>query len=75
MNNGFFNKTPMNQNPNDIGAAFENFMNQFRGQSPRDIINQFVSSGQITQYQLNVAQQQAQQMSGMLEKFKKMFGF
>ena len=37
---------PMEQN-------FMNFMNQFRGQNPRQIIDNLVSSGKLTQQQLN----------------------
>ena len=55
--------------------SFLNFMNQFRGQNPRAIINQMVQSGQISQQQLNMAQQKAQQMSGIFGQFKSRFGF
>ena len=55
--------------------SFLNFMNQYRGQNPRAIINQMVQSGQISQQQLNAVQQRAQQMSGVLGQFKSRFGF
>ena len=54
---------------------FTHFMNQFRGQNPRSIINQMVQSGQISQQQLNMVQQKAQQMSGIFGQFKSRFGF
>ena len=54
---------------------FTNFMNQYRGQNPRAIINQMVQSGQISQHQLNAVQQRAQQMSGIFGQFKNRFGF
>lgn len=54
---------------------FANFMNQYRGQNPRDIINQLVQSGKVSQQQLNAVQQRAQQMSGIFGQFKSRFGF
>ncbi len=55
--------------------SFLNFMNQMRGQNPRDIINQLVHSGKVSQQQLNAVQQRAQQMSGIFGQFKSRFGF
>lgn len=52
---------------------FPKFMQQMRGQNPQQILNEMVSSGKINQDQLNRAQQQAQQMSGMFEQFRGMF--
>lgn len=54
---------------------FLGFMQQFRGQNPRDIINQMVQSGQLSQQQLNAAQQRAQQIGGMFDPMKSRFGF
>lgn len=54
---------------------FTNFMNQMKGQNPRSIINQMVQSGQISQQQLNMVQQKAQQMSSIFGQFKSRFGF
>lgn len=59
----------------DMGQSFMQFMAQSRGKDPRQIINQMVQSGQLTQQQLNVAQQRAQQMSGLFSQFKNRFGF
>lgn len=59
---------PMEQN-------FMNFMNQFRGQNPRQIIDNLVSSGKLTQQQLNAAQQRAGQMGDMFGQLKPRFGF
>lgn len=58
-----------------VGDTFLGFMAQMRGQNPRQIINQMVQSGQITQQQLNAAQQKAQEMSSVFGKFKSRFGF
>lgn len=53
---------------------FQQFMQQMRGQDPQKILNDMVSSGKITQNQLNQAQQQAQRMQGVLEPLRNMFG-
>lgn len=53
---------------------FQQFMNQMRGKDPNQIINEMVSSGKISQQQLDAAQKQAQQMQGMFEGMRSMFG-
>lgn len=63
------------QRGNPLEQNFMNFMNQFRGQNPRQIIDSLVSSGKLTQQQLNAAQQRAGQMSDMFGGFKTRFGF
>ena len=60
-----------NQNP--IIQQFTQFMNQMKGKHPNAIINEMVSSGKLTQEQLNQAQQQAQQMQGMFNSVRGMF--
>lgn len=55
--------------------AFQQFMNQMKGQNPNQIINNLVQSGKVSQQQLNQAQQQAQQMEKQLADMRKMFGF
>ena len=60
---------------NPLEQNFMNFMNQFRGQNPRQIIDSLVSSGKLTQQQLNAAQQRAGQVSDMFGGFKPRFGF
>lgn len=62
----------MNQ-PNMM-RQFQQFMNQMRGKDPNQIINEMVSSGKISQQQLDAAQKQAQQMQGMFEGMRSMFG-
>lgn len=54
---------------NFIGQ-FPKFMQQMRGQNPNQIINSLLSSGKISQQQLNAVQQQAGQIMGMFEQFK-----
>lgn len=54
---------------------FQQFMQSMRGKDPNQILNQMISSGQISQQQLNQVQMQAKQMENQFEGFKKMFGF
>jgi len=54
---------------------FQQFMQSMRGQDPNQILNQMISSGRITQQQLNQVQMQAKQMESQFDGFKKMFGF
>lgn len=60
---------------NNIGSAFDRFMNQYKGQQPNVIINQLVQSGKISQSQLNMVQDKARQMSSMFEGFKRKYQF
>lgn len=67
------------QTQNPIGGQFQQFMGQIKGQmqgrNPQEVINQMVSSGQLSQQQLNAIQQRAQQIAPMLNGMKNMFGF
>ena len=54
----------------NIIGQFPKFMQQMRGQNPNQIINSLLSSGKISQQQLNAIQQQAGQIMGMFEQFK-----
>lgn len=63
-----------NVQPN-MAQQFQRFMNQMRGQDPKKILNNLVSSGKISQNQLDIAQKQAQQMQGMFNGMRNMFGF
>lgn len=58
-----------------MGDTFIGFMNQMRGQNPRQIIDRMVQSGRITQQQLNAVQQKAQEMGDVFGQFKARFGF
>lgn len=53
---------------------FRQFMQQMRGKDPDAMIREMVSSGRITQEQLNQAQQQAKSMQGMFDGLRGMFG-
>ena len=75
MPNDLFNQMKGQNGGDPLMQNFSNFMNQYRGQNPRSIINQMVQSGQISQQQLNMVQQKAQQMSGIFGQFKSRFGF
>lgn len=58
------------QQPNMMGD-FQRFMQQMQGINPWQEINRLLQSGQISQQQLNQAQQMAQQMQGMMGMFKR----
>ena len=73
MSNPLFQALGGNPQANTF-HQFQQFMQQMKGQDPQKILNDMVSSGKITQNQLNQAQQQAQRMQGMLEPLRNMFG-
>ena len=66
--------------PNSIFQALggrssqPNFMQQMKGKDPNAMIQELVSSGRVSQQQLDAAQKQAQQMQGMFEGMRGMFG-
>ena len=62
-----------NVQPN-MAQQFQQFMNQMRGQDPKKILDGLVSSGKISQHQLDIAQKQAQQLRGMFDRMRGMFG-
>ena len=53
---------------------FQAFMNQMKGKDPNSMIQELVSSGQVSQQQLDQAQRQAQQVAAMFEPLRGMFG-
>ena len=71
--NPFFQAMGGNRQPNMI-QQFQQFMNQMRGKDPNAMIQELVSSGRVSQQQLDAAQKQAQQMQGMFEGMGGMFG-
>ena len=73
MANPLFNALAGNNKSNMI-QQFQQFMNQMKGKNPNQIINELVSSGKVSQAQLDQAQKQAMQMQSMFEPFKAMFG-
>lgn len=62
-------------NPMQMMQMFPQFMAQYRGQDPNQLVQQILSSGQLNQDQINQAQQMRQQMAGQFDGFKSMFGF
>lgn len=71
--NPFFGVMGGGGRPNMM-QQFQQFMQQMKGKDPNAIINEMVSSGKISQEQLNHVQQQAQQMQGMFDGMRGMFG-
>lgn len=45
------------QTQNPIGGQFQQFMGQMQGKNPQEMINQMLTSGQLSQQQLNAMQQ------------------
>lgn len=73
MPNPVFNALGGNQQPNMM-QQFQQFMQQMRGKDPNAMIQELVSSGRVSQHQLDQAQKQARQMQGMFEGMRGMFG-
>lgn len=71
--NPFFQAMGGNEKPNMM-QQFQKFMDQMRGKDPNTMIQELVSSGRVSQQQLDQAQKQAQQMQGMFEGMRGMFG-
>ena len=71
--NPFFNAMGGNKQPNMM-QQFQQFMNQMKGKDPNAVSQDMMQSGKITQDQYNQARQQAQQMQGMFEGMRGMFG-
>lgn len=71
--NPFFSAMGGNRQPNMM-QQFQSFMQQMKGKDPNAMIQELVSSGKLSQAQLDQAQKQAQQMSGMFEGMRGMFG-
>lgn len=69
--NPFFQAMGGNRQPNMI-QQFQSFMQQMQGKDPKAMLNDLVSSGRVSQEQLNAAQQQAQQLANV---FQSMPGF
>ena len=71
--NPFFQAMGGNRQPNMM-QQFQSFMQQMRGKDPNAMIQELVSSGRVSQQQLDQAQKQAQQMQQMFEPLRAMFG-
>lgn len=75
MPNPIFNALHSGSQQPNMMQQFQAFMQQMQGQDPNALLNQLVSSGQVSQAQLNQAQQMAQQMRGAFDGMRGMFGF
>lgn len=64
MSNPLYQLLGGNQQNNMLGQ-FQKFINDMKGKDPNVEINRLLQSGQISQEQLNQAQQMAHQMMGM----------
>lgn len=53
---------------------FQQFMNSMHGRDSNQILNELISSGKVSQAQLDQAQQRAQQMQKIFEPLRGMFG-
>lgn len=69
--NPFFQAMGGNRQPNMM-QQFQQFMSQMRGKDPDAMIQDLVSSGRVSQQQLDQAQKQAQQIANT---FQSMPGF
>ena len=62
----------MGPRPNMM-QQFQQFMSQMQGRDPKAMLDELVSSGRVSQEQLNAAQQRAQQMASLFEPMRGMF--
>ncbi len=67
------NQTP--NGSNNMFAQFKNFMGQMQGKNPQEVLNQLIQNNHLSQEQLNMFQQKANEISSQLDGFKSMFGF
>jgi len=74
MTNPIFNALGGGAPQNPMMQQFPKFMQMMRGRDPQKMLNELVASGKVDQAQLDAAQKQAQQLGGMFEQFKGMFG-
>lgn len=73
MSNPIYQAMNGNRQPNMM-QQFQSFMQQMQGKDPNAMIQELVSSGRVSQQQLDQAQKQAQQMQGMFDSMRGMFG-
>ncbi len=74
MPNPIFNALGGGMPQNPMVQQFPKFMQMMRGRDPQQMLNELVSSGRVNQAQLDAAQKQYQQVGGMFDQFKAMFG-
>ena len=59
---------------NPLQNQFNAFMQQMKGQDPNQLLNQLVSSGKISQNQINQAHKQVENLKSQLDGLRKTFG-
>ena len=74
MPNSIFQALGGRSSQPNMMQQFQSFMQQMKGKDPNAMIQELVSSGRVSQQQLDAAQKQAQQMQGMFEGMRGMFG-
>lgn len=56
-------------------SQFPAFMQQMKGRNPREILNEKLRNGEITEQQIEQVRQQAEQYNEAFNQFRGMFGF
>lgn len=65
MGNPLFNSIMNNQmRNNDLISQFQNFKKNFSG-NPKDVVQNLLNSGKMSQEQFNILRQQAEQLKNM----------
>lgn len=59
---------------NPLQMQFNQFMQQMKGQDPNALLQKLVSSGRVSQQQLDAAQKQADLYKSQFESMRKTFG-
>ena len=59
---------------NPLQMQFNQFMQQVKGQDPNTLIQKLVSSGRVSQQQLDMAQKQAEMYKSQFDGMRKNFG-
>ena len=59
---------------NHLQMQFNQFMQQVKGQDPNTLIQKLVSSGRVSQQQLDMAQKQAEMYKSQFDGMRKTFG-
>lgn len=59
---------------NPLQMQFNQFMQQVKGKDPNALIQKLVSSGRVSQQQLDMAQKQAEMYKSQFDGMRKTFG-
>ena len=59
---------------NPLQMQFNQFMQQVKGRDPNALIQKLVSSGRVSQQQLDMAQKQAEMYKSQFDGMRKTFG-